>query len=494
MNKAVIYARVSSKEQEKEGFSIAAQIKLLEEHAQKLGLHIEDIYTDAETAKKSGRHQFKAMVERVIKDKTIGFILVEKTDRLTRNFQDYVLVDELIQKRDVEVHLVKEGEILSQRAKSHTKLIHGIKVVLAKNFIDNLSEETSKGMAEKAAQGHWPTTAPYGYRNNKETRLIDVDPVKSVYVQRAFALYATGEYSISRLINKLHGEGFIFRPSTIKPSTSNMHHILTNLFYTGRFVFKGMEYAGHHPQLVSKEQFNRVQRILKQGNKPDFTKRTIAFANLLTCGHCGCTVTGDIKAKGRYIYYRCTHYKQKCPDKYIREEKLQTAFLDIIQGLTIDDTQYQWMVDGLKQVNATKDQEIAERRDVLTSEISRLNGRLSELYEDKLDGLIDATFYQRKAQEGKERLVRLEEQLAAVGKAGETQMTLGLQILEFAKSAHSVFVQMPAIEQARLLRIVLSKCELKGGKLTPTYNKPFDVMAEGGKSEEWYQAFMSKQH
>ncbi len=31
--------------------------------------------------------------------------------------------------------------------------MHGIKVLMAKNYIDNLSEETRKGMTEKAAQG-----------------------------------------------------------------------------------------------------------------------------------------------------------------------------------------------------------------------------------------------------------------------------------------------------------------------------------------------------
>ena len=99
-----------------------------------------------------------------------------------------MLIDELIAQCDIEVHLVKENEVLSQRAKSHTKLIHGIKVVLAKNFIDNLSEEVSKGMLEKAKQGHWPSRAPYGYKNNPTTRFIDVDPIQSAYVRKAYEL------------------------------------------------------------------------------------------------------------------------------------------------------------------------------------------------------------------------------------------------------------------------------------------------------------------
>ena len=43
--KAVIYARVSSKEQEREGFSIPAQLKLLREYAERKGFAIPNIRT-----------------------------------------------------------------------------------------------------------------------------------------------------------------------------------------------------------------------------------------------------------------------------------------------------------------------------------------------------------------------------------------------------------------------------------------------------------------
>jgi hypothetical protein len=66
---------------------------------------------------------------------------------------------------DVEIHLVKENEIVSQNSRSSEKFIHGMKVLMAKNFIDNLSEETRKGMLEKARSGIYPSFAPVGYRN-----------------------------------------------------------------------------------------------------------------------------------------------------------------------------------------------------------------------------------------------------------------------------------------------------------------------------------------
>ena len=52
---SVTYARVSSQEQAKEGFSIPAQDKLLSNYAREKDLDVTAAFTDVETAKKAGR-------------------------------------------------------------------------------------------------------------------------------------------------------------------------------------------------------------------------------------------------------------------------------------------------------------------------------------------------------------------------------------------------------------------------------------------------------
>ena len=75
--------------------------------------------------------------------------------------KDYVTLDDL----GLDVHLVKENQVFSRESRSSEKFTHGIKVLMAKNYIDNLPEEARKGMLEKAAQGIWPSYAPLGYKN-----------------------------------------------------------------------------------------------------------------------------------------------------------------------------------------------------------------------------------------------------------------------------------------------------------------------------------------
>jgi len=155
----VLYVRVSSKDQEAEGFSIPAQVRLLREYAASQGFVILQEFEDVETAKVSGRTDFNEMLAYLKKHHaSCRTILAEKTDRLYRNPKDWVALDDL----DVEIHFVKENEIASRNSRSSEKFMHGMKVLMAKNFIDNLSEETRKGMLEKARSGIYPSFAPVG--------------------------------------------------------------------------------------------------------------------------------------------------------------------------------------------------------------------------------------------------------------------------------------------------------------------------------------------
>src|SRR3984893_7424284 len=200
----VIYARVYAKEQEKEGSSIPAQLKLLKEYAAANGFAVAHEYVDVETAKQTGRAAFGEMVAYLKAHPSVRVMLVEKTDRLYRNLKDWVTVDEL----EAEIHFPKEGVVLSRESRSSEKFMHGIKVLMAKNYIDTLSEEARKGMLEKAEQGVWPSFAPLGYRNVASPdgrKIIEPDPEAAPIVTKLFGWYATGHMSVTAATKKERG-------------------------------------------------------------------------------------------------------------------------------------------------------------------------------------------------------------------------------------------------------------------------------------------------
>lgn len=264
MKEAVIYARVSSKDQEREGFSIPAQLKFLREYALKNEFRIVQEFVDIETAKTTGRKRFGEMLAFFSQNRNCRVLIVEKTDRLYRNFRDCVTLEDL----DVEIHLPKEGQIISKDAKSQAKLVHGIQVVIARNYIENLKEEVKKGMREKAEQGIYPSRPPFGYLNNKLDHTIEVDPEKAPLAKRMFELYGTGQYSLTSLRKTLKSE------FGINIGKGHLDRSLKNPFYKGQFWWEERLYSGTHTPLVSLQVFDQVQVVFRSHNKPKYRKHS----------------------------------------------------------------------------------------------------------------------------------------------------------------------------------------------------------------------------
>jgi site-specific DNA recombinase len=114
----VLYARVSSKEQEREGFSVSAQLHLLRNYASSNNLTVSREFIDVETAKQTGRSGFNEMVQILKKAPARRILLVEKTDRLYRNIKDWVTLDDM----QPEIHFVKENVVLSAGSRSSENL------------------------------------------------------------------------------------------------------------------------------------------------------------------------------------------------------------------------------------------------------------------------------------------------------------------------------------------------------------------------------------
>jgi len=170
-----------------------------------------------------------------------------------------------------------------------------IKVLMAKNYVDNLSEEVKKGLREKAEQGHWPTVAPVGYVNNRVTHRIEVDPVRGPLVARVFELYATGNYSLKAITQLAYHTGLRHPRADRRMTKFEIHRMLQRLVYTGAFMWMGKRYVGSHEPLIVQETFDEVQAVLRRKPRARYPKQRHAFMGLLTCGRCGCSITAEKK-------------------------------------------------------------------------------------------------------------------------------------------------------------------------------------------------------
>ena len=473
--KAVAYARVSTKEQDKEGFSIPAQQKLLQGYAQNQRIQIVKEFVDVETAKVAGRTSFTEMVKYLKGHPDVRALLVEKTDRLYRNLRDWVIVDDL---EDVAIHLVKEGIVLSEESRSTEKFVHGIKVLMAKNYVDNLSEEARKGMQEKASQGIWPSMAPIGYQNVTRPdgrRIIEIDPKMGPIIAHLFGWYASGRLSLRELTEKAHQAGLANKTGE-RVATSQIHHILRSRIYSGQYEWRGQRYHGSHQPLVSPELWARVQGALdaKCATKVRGSKRSFAFSGLISCGHCGCAMVGELK-KQKYVYYHCTGFKGKCDERYVREEVLEAKLSALVGRLSFGNAALRWMSEALRQSHADQKKEHDAAIARHQGEHKRLQDRLHAMYLDKLDGRIDTAFFDKTSGEWRDRQEQLVREIAFLQVADRSYLEEGILLLELAQGAQHIFDEQVPDEKRRLLKFVLSNCTWKEGELTGTFRQPFDL-------------------
>jgi site-specific DNA recombinase len=454
------------------------QLKLLKEYAAANGLAVAQEYVDVETAKQTGRAAFEEMIAHLKAQPTIRVLLVEKTDRLYRNLKDWVTVDDL----EVEVHFVKEGVVLSRSSRSSEKFMHGIKVLMAKNYIDNLSEEARKGMQEKAEQGIWPTVAPLGYRNvagPDGKKIIELDPDSAPVLARLFEWYAAGTLSLKEAAQKARAAGLVYRKSGSPVPVSTVHSTLRNRLYMGEFEWNGRIYLGNHQPLVTRDLWERVQGVLdgRYAKKHRRLKHNFAFSGLIACGHCGCSIVGEIK-KQRYVYYHCTGYKGRCEEPYVREEIIERQFSELLGRLTFDDEVLAWVRDALHASHADEKREHEAAIGRLKAGYDRLQARMHAMYVDKLDGKVDGAFFERMSAEWRAEQDRCLREIERHQSADQSYLEEGVRLLELARNAQRLFEKQEPREKRRLLDFVVSNCSWKGGELTAAFRQPFDLLAK----------------
>ena len=355
---------------------------------------------------------------------------------------------------------------------------------MAKNYIDNLSEEVKKGHLEKARQGEYPAKAPLGYFNNTKERTIEIDQDKAKFVRRMFELAATGQHSFKTIRETVMLEGLEYYSPKGRLSKSLVERILKNPFYTGSFLWNGALYQGNYPPLISRTQFDLVQNAIGNRQKGKHRKHIFAYSGLLLCGKCGCFVTAELK-KGRYVYYHCTKSKGLCDEMYYREEDLTPQFDALVKGITIDPHIRDWLVHALKESHKEETAYNKETTSRLHNELKKLKNRLDQLYLDKVDRKVSEAFWMEKSREWQADQDRILDQIRAHQGADRQYYDDGLKLPELASRAYELYAKQSPEQKNKFLKIVLSNCTLEHATVCPIYKKPFDLFAKGVETGKW---------
>lgn len=484
MNSALLYVRVSSKEQEKEGYSLDAQEKLGLDYALRNNLNIVKRWKVSESAWKEDRDSFSEMLEYAKKHEEVKHIIFDVTDRMTRNDMDKIKIYTLIKLFDKTIHFSRSNKTINKYSGSEDEFMLDIEVAVAKKMSNDISRKTKMGMQEKAEQGLYPSNAPIGYKNNTMTHLIEVDEQVASYIKKAFSLMASGSYSLSMLANSLYSEGLRGKKGN-RVGKGSIDHFLKNPIYYGAFRWKEQLKQGSHTPLISKELFDKAQSVLSGNFRPYLTKRTFYFNSLIQCGVCGCRILGEIK-KDKYKYYHCTFSKGRHNEVgYIPEDRLAKMFEEPIKDITLPDEITKWLKEGLRERH--KDVSLLQENRLASLQIQyeRTNNRINRLFDMRMDKEIDETDFKTKEGEYKAQLIGIKTQIDSAKAVNPNFYEDGCKTLELSNRLYSMYVKASYEEKAKILKAVASNYTINDITIAPTYRKPFSLFAKRASRQSW---------
>ena len=420
-----LYVRKSTDVEDKQVLSIDAQIAELKEFAARMGIYIVDVIIEKQTAKKPGRKKFNKMLERIEAGEANG-ILAWLPDRLSRNSIDS---GKIIYMLDEHVLLDLKFPHFWFENTPQGKYMLANEFNSSKQYVDNLSMNTKRGLREKVRRGEMPGVAPIGYYNDPKTKTAKVDRKTAPIIRQAFELYARGDKRLDEIADFLYANGIRTRSGKVggkkttgkKPYHKNrIKRILTNPFYYGHFCYLGEVHEGKHKGIISKRLFDKVQVVLERRGKPHpKTNDPKPLCGLVYCS-CGMMYTAERQIKRQkngnvhiYAYYRCTRKSKTvaCREPHVRAEELDkqlsallldfampTAWADELRGLICKDELAE-KSDFERNIGASREQ------------IAQLSDKLQRLLDSYLDGDVERELYQDKRAEILGDKKRLQEQI-----------------------------------------------------------------------------------
>ncbi|MBS4171904.1 recombinase family protein [Bacillus sp. FJAT-49736] len=347
--KAVIYIRVSTDEQAKHGYSIAAQQEKLEAFCISQGWEIvgTPFIDDGYSAKDLNRPKFQLMMDK-IKNDDIDVLLVYRLDRLTRSVIDLYKILKVLDKHNCKFRSATE---VYDTTNAMGRLFITLVAAIAQWERENTAERVRMGMEKKVKLGIWKGgTPPYGYKIVEKELVIDSDEEK--VVKLIYKLSKT--YGFLTIAKTLTNHGYKTRKGS-EWHVDTVRDIANNPIYAGYLTFnetlkeykkpprEKKLYEGNHEKIISREYFWELQDILDKrrtfGGKRETSN--YYFSSILKCGRCGHSMSGHKSPSGKT--YRCSGKKagKKCTSHIIKEEYLTLTvlnqldeLLDQIQGAT----------------------------------------------------------------------------------------------------------------------------------------------------------------
>ena len=305
---AVIWTRVSTKEQADHNMSLETQEKACLEYAKRNNIEVDKIMGQTNESAKTEGKLYQEMITYVSMHRSINIILVYSYDRFSRAGAEAIVTKAYLKSKGITVVSVTQPIDSDSKAGEFMENM----IFLFNQFENNLrKEKCTAGMTECLERGEWFSRPPIGYqidRSTKEKHRLVIDE-KGVLIGKAFHWKANENVSDTEILRRLRLEGWEVQ----KQKLSEIFH---NPFYCGKIrhhLLGDRIVQGVHPPIVDEHTFNVVNGIETHNGyaHADVTPE-VPLKRHVICPVCGKHMTGyEVKAKHIW-YYKCNTKGCKC--------------------------------------------------------------------------------------------------------------------------------------------------------------------------------------
>ena len=394
--KAIIYTRVSTTDQANSGYSLAHQKEACTQFAKQNGYEVIRVFEErGESAKTTDRTELKAMLNYCsLNYKDIDALIVWKSDRLSRNFDDHYALATIFTKLSIKILFATENNDDTAEGRLNRNILKSIS-----EYENELkTQRTKAGMKQALREGKWLWQAPYGYKLINGEMFHDENSAH--IVKKIYTLFAKGLYTQSQIRDILKRENIIIKPG-------RMFTILRNPVYCGNIICPSLcdkVVKGAFQPIITEELFNKVQMLLNNKGKitSSYARNNPEFPlkQFIICPICGSPLTAS-KSTGRknkkYAYYHC--YNKNCKAQTrVSKDKLEDLFLHYLSRLKPEHKHMKAFKKILKECydKAVKDTKNLYKK--LNQDLSSLEEKQNKLVDMYIEGKIRENDYKLKSE------------------------------------------------------------------------------------------------
>lgn len=342
--KAVIYCRVSSDKQVREGNGLEGQEKRCRDYAFYNGYEVDKVFRDEGV---SGgiidRPAMKALLNYVDARGGKYVVIIDDINRLARDMIAHITLRKAI--KDTNCFLECVNMKLEDNPEGH--FIETIMAASAELERNRSTRQVNNRMKARLELGYWVFDNPPGYKYDTQAahgKILVPDEPKASIVREAFEGFASGRFLIQQDVQAfLTEKKFCHRAEFKKVHLEQVKRILTRSLYAGIIDYPHWDiksFQGKHEAIISLELFQKVQDKLFGRSKQSFARKSdnedFPIRGCVLCPGCEKPYTASWSRgrKNKYPYYRCNSKQCVNTQKSIKKDILEKMFVQVLEAAT----------------------------------------------------------------------------------------------------------------------------------------------------------------